>query len=268
MKTSAFRELHANPQQPLILPNVWDVAGARIIESVGAKAVATTSAGVAWSLGYQDGNNLPARLQERLAREIVEAVKIPVSIDFEAGYSDNPSVVVENLKPLVEVGISGINLEDGADAPPMLARKIEAIKKLTSALGIDLFVNARTDVYLHDLVDDEHKVPETLERAKLYQSAGADGLFVPGLTETQDIAKITQGTELAVNLMASPNLAKANELAKLKVRRLSAGIALVRIAYKQVARLAKNFLEHGDCTVFAEDAFQFSELQDLFKGRG
>jgi 2-methylisocitrate lyase-like PEP mutase family enzyme len=85
-----FRELHAKANKPLILPNIWDVAGARIVESLGAKAVATTSAGVAWSLGYQDGNYMPARLQARLAEEIVQAVKIPVSVDFEAGYSDKP----------------------------------------------------------------------------------------------------------------------------------------------------------------------------------
>src|SRR6266481_6872324 len=145
LKTRTFRELHTNPKKPLILPNIWDIAGARLIESLGAKAVATTSAGVAWSLGYPDGNYMPARLQARLAEEIVKAVKVPVSVDFEAGYSNKPSVVVENLKPLAAVGIAGINIEDGTDAPTLLVKKIEAIKKLTSSLGVDIFVNARTE---------------------------------------------------------------------------------------------------------------------------
>src|SRR5689334_16828047 len=96
LKMPTFRDLHGNPEKPLILPNVWDVAGARLVESLGAKAVATTSAGVAWSLGYQDGNRVPSRLQARLAEEIVKVVKVPVSVDFEAGYSDQPAIVAEN----------------------------------------------------------------------------------------------------------------------------------------------------------------------------
>src|SRR5712671_3543074 len=117
LKTRTFRDLHGNSKKPLILPNVWGVAGARLVESLGAKAVATTSAGVAWSKGYPDGNLMPARLLLHLAGEIVRAVKVPVSIDFEAGYADKPSAVVENLKPILAAGISGINIEDGTDAP-------------------------------------------------------------------------------------------------------------------------------------------------------
>jgi 2-methylisocitrate lyase-like PEP mutase family enzyme len=265
--TRIFRELHGNAKKPLILPNIWDVAGARLLESLGAKAVATTSGGVAWSLGYQDGGDMPAALQARLAGEIVHAVRIPVSVDFEAGYSDKPAAVAENLKPLIDAGVSGINIEDGTDEPALLAKKIEAIKKLTSSLGVDLFINTRTDVYLQDLVPDDKKVKETLNRAAAYQAAGADGLFVPGLADAADIAPITEGTALPVNLMASPDLPKAAELAKLNVRRLSAGTALAQIAYKQVARLAESFLEKGDCGVFGEDALTYSELQKLFKDR-
>src|SRR3989442_304268 len=151
LKTRTFRDLHGNSKKPLILPNVWDVAGARLVESLGAKAVATTSAGVAWSLGYPDGNYMPARLQARLAEEIINAVKVPVSVDFEAGYSNQPAGVAKNLKPLAAVGIAGINIEDVPDAPALFAKKIDAIKKMASSLGVDIFVNARTDVYLQDL---------------------------------------------------------------------------------------------------------------------
>jgi 2-methylisocitrate lyase-like PEP mutase family enzyme len=266
MNARLFRELHANPKNPLILPNVWDVAGARLIESLGAKAVATTSAGVAWSRGYQDGNYMPARLQARLAEEIVKMVNVPVSIDFEAGYSNEPLVVAENLKPLANVGISGINIEDGTDAPALLAKKIEAIKKLASSLGVDIFINARTDVYLEDLVTDERKVQETLNRAALYKSAGADGLFVPGLTNTADVARITKGTDLPVNLMSSPVLPNIEELAKLNVRRLSAGAAMAQIAYQHIARLTEDFLRNGDSKVFSGHAMQYS-LQNLFTER-
>lgn len=249
-----FRDLHANQTKPLILPNVWDAGGARIVESLGAKAIATTSAGVAWSKGYPDGNLMPARLLLHLAGEIVKAVKVPVSVDFEAGYADKPSVVVENLKPILATGISGINIEDG----------IDAIKKVASLEGVDIFVNARTDVYLQDLVGDGEKVKETVSRAATYQDAGADGLFVPGLTDASDIAKITKGTGLPVNLMASSELPKADALAKLNVRRLSAGTAIAQIVYKHLARLAANFLKEGDCRVLSEEAMGYSQLQELF----
>jgi 2-methylisocitrate lyase-like PEP mutase family enzyme len=267
LKMRTFRDLHENSKKLLILPNVWDVAGARLVESFGAKAVATTSAGAAWSLGYPDGNYMPAHLQARLAEEIVNAVRVPVSIDFEAGYSNQAAVVVKNLKPLAAVGIAGINIEDGTGAPTLLAKKIEAIKKMASSLGVDIFVNARTDVYLQDLVADEKKVQETLDRAAIYRSAGADGLFVPGLTDTAHIAQITKGTILPVNLMASPQLPDSERLTKLNVRRLSAGTALAQIAYKHIARLAENFLKNGDCTVFNEDSLQYSQLQALFESR-
>jgi len=259
-KAQIFKNLHSAPRKLLILPNIWDAGGARIVESIGAKAVATTSAGVAWSKGYRDGNQLPIRLLASLAEEIVNAVKVPVTIDFEAGYATDPSKVAKNLKPLIAAGISGINIEDGTDSPDVLARKIEAIKKL----GSDIFINTRTDVYLQDLVPDEKKVKETLDRAALYQSAGADGLFVPGLVDADHIAKITRGTELPVNLMASTELPSADRLAKLNVRRLSSGIAMAPIGYGHIARLAASFLKEGDSRVFDEDGMGYSQLQKLF----
>ena len=168
---------------------------------------------------------------------------------------------------IVGAGISGINIEDGIDEPALLAKKIEAIKKMLSSEGVDVFVNARTDVYLQDLEADDKKVRETLDRAATYQEAGADGLFVPGLTEIAHIAKIAEGTDLPINLMSSSELPKMDELAKLNVRRLSAGTAIAQIAYKHVARLAENFLKEGDCGVFNEEAMQYSQLQNLFEGR-
>lgn len=266
-RTQTFKNLHSNPRKPLILTNIWDAGGARIVESLGAEAVATTSAGVAWSKGYRDGNQTPMHLLENLAKEIVSAVQIPVSIDFEAGYSSEPSMVAENLKPIFAAGISGINIEDGNDLPIVLAKKIEAIKQLSSSLGNDIFINARTDVYLQDLVSDDKKIKETLDRAAIYRSAGADGLFVPGLTEVSHISEITQGTELPVNLMSSPGLPNADELVKLNVRRLSVGTAIAQIAYRHIARLTENFLKNGDSKIFNEDALSYSQLQDLNRNR-
>lgn len=263
-QTPTFRSLHSQPGHPLILANVWDAAGARIAESYGAKAIATTSAGVAWAKGYPDGSSMPPVLQARLAEELVQAVRVPVSIDFENGYSDDPEAVAENLRPLLEAGISGINLEDGSDAPELLARKIESIKQAASSLGADIFINARTDVYLRDLVSDDEKVRETLSRAAIYQSAGADGLFVPVVTEAQDIDAIVKGTQLPLNVMYLPGLPSIEELADLGVRRLSAGSAIAQNVHREFARLTQGFLAQGKLETTGDGAMPYSDLQQLF----
>jgi 2-methylisocitrate lyase-like PEP mutase family enzyme len=262
--TRAFRALHSSPDQPLLLPNIWDVGGAKLVESLGAKAVATTSAGVAWSLGYPDGNRLPVEQQARLAEAIVKAVKVPVSIDMEAGYSDDPATVAENLKAVLNAGVAGINIEDGTDQPALLAKKIEAIKRVASSMSVDVFLNARTDVYLQNLAPDEKKAEETLARAAIYRSAGADGLFVPALAELTQIAKITVGTELPVNLLAWPGLPKVDNLRKLGVRRLSAGSGIPQIIWQHVAEITKSFLAEGNSELFSKDYMGHAQLQGLF----
>jgi len=259
-RTSIFRDLHASTSPILILANVWDAGGARIVESLGAKAIATTSAGVAWSKGYPDGNEMPSKLQAQLAEEIVRAVKLPVTVDFEAGYSDDPATVAENLRPLIEAGISGINIEDGTASVTLLAKKIEAIKAIA-----DVFVNARTDVYLRGLAGEGERVRETLSRAAIYQSAGADGLFVPGATNSDEIAEIVKGTALPVNLLSMPNLPNASELQKLGVQRLSAGSGIAQVAYQHMALLAEAFLSEGDFAPLGQGARSYSEWQELFK---
>ncbi len=256
--TSAFRELH-HTGSILVLANVWDVGGARIVESLGAKAIATTSAGVAWSKGYADGNVMPTQLLAQLAAEIVQAVKIPVSVDFEAGYSDDPATVAENLKPLLDAGISGINLEDGTAPVELLARKIEAIK----GIG-DVFVNARTDVYLRGLAVEGERVGEILRRASVYSSAGADGLFVPGASDPAEIGEIAKGTPLPVNILSLPGVPNSAELERLGVRRLSAGSGIAQVAYQLVSQLAGAFFADGAYSSISKGARSYGELQELF----
>lgn len=262
-KTRVFRALHSRADQPLLLPNVWDVGGARLAELFGAKAVATTNAGVAWSLGYPDGNKLPLERQAQLASDLVKAVKVPVSIDMGAGYSDDLELVSENLKPVLGAGIAGIDIEDGADEPSLLAKKIEAIKRTASAMKVDVFVNARTDVYFQNLAPDENKAEETLARAFLYAEAGADGLFVSALTELTQIAQITVGTKLPVNLLGWPGLPKAADLAKLGVRRLSAGLGISQIVCRRIGKLTEAFLATEDSDDFTKDFMACGELQKL-----
>jgi 2-methylisocitrate lyase-like PEP mutase family enzyme len=263
-KTELFRSLHNNSKMPLILANIWDVGGARLVESLGAKAIATTSAGVGWSLGYADGNKLPVDKLAQLTDSIVRSVDVPVSVDVEAGYSDDPVTVGEHLKAILSAGVAGINIEDGTDQPLLLTKKIEVIKRTAEGLGVDVFVNARTDVYLQNLVPNEQKVTETLSRANIYRSAGADGLFVPGLATADEIKAITNGIDMPVNLLAWPDLPNASDLAKLGVRRLSAGSGIPQVIWEHIARLTRDFFAEGDSALFTHDYMAHSQLQGLF----
>lgn len=260
---TTFRNLHTtNP--PLRLPNVWDAGSARLIESLGASAVATTSAGVAWTLGYRDGRALPLDEVLAAASHIVRAVKVPLSVDIEHGYSDDPKVVAATVQYLADLGVAGINIEDGPDAPQVLARKIEAIRGALASTRSDLFVNARTDVILAGLVDPAQQVRETIERGRQYAAAGADGLFVPGLRRPEDIQTVVAGVALPLNVMAWGGLPDAAALARLGVRRLSAGSAIPQAAWRTVESLARGFLETGDSAPLFADAKGFGEVQQLF----
>src|SRR6185436_19077316 len=143
---SAFRQLHERGL--LLLPNAWDAGSARLMESLGAKAIATTSAGGAWARGDNDGNRLPVPKLIGVVEEIARVVRVPLTVDLEAGYSDEPSAVAETAARVAAAGAVGINIEDGEGSPDLLCAKIEAVKRAAQGSGVDLFVNARTDVYL------------------------------------------------------------------------------------------------------------------------
>ncbi|HMA48245.1 MAG TPA: isocitrate lyase/phosphoenolpyruvate mutase family protein [Magnetospirillaceae bacterium] len=258
-----FRQLH-HADKPLLLANAWDAGSARLIESLGASAVATTSAGIDWALGYPDGNLLPiARLAEMTA-SITRLIRIPLSVDFEAGYSDDPAEVAENIKPILDAGAVGINIEDGGQPPALLAAKIERVKGVAAAKGIDLFVNARTDVYLRGLVPEPRRIAESLARGKTYREAGADGLFVPGLIANEGIEAVVKGADLPVNLLAWPGLAGAEELGALGVKRISAGSGIAQRVWAEAERLASDFLRDGRSEPLSEGALDYGRLQQLF----
>lgn len=185
-------------------------------------------------------------------------------MDVEAGYTDDPKKVPENLKPIIEAGAVGINIEDGEGTPELLALKIEQVRKAADNVGVNLFINARTDVYLNQIEAPESWVEETVSRAALYQGAGADGLFVPGVIDAREIEAIADTIKLPLNVMARPGLPEAIVLAKLGVRRLSAGGAISQVIWNHASQLAKRFLQSGDSEVVVNDGMSYSKLQDLF----
>ena len=261
-----FHRLHEGPD-PLLLPNAWDAGSARLMESLGAKAVATTSAGVAWTHGYPDGDVLPVRMLISTVVAIARAIRVPLTVDVEGGYSDEPAAVEETVARIVEAGAVGINIEDGSRAPDLLCLKIERAKRAGQHFGIDLFVNARTDVYLHGLAPEGKQVAETLARAKLYRNAGASGLFVPGLRDQAEIRAITADAGLPVNVMAWPGLPAAGELAQLGVRRLSAGSGIAQALWGKAAALAGGFLKTGKSEPLGEGAMTYPAVNALFGKR-
>jgi 2-methylisocitrate lyase-like PEP mutase family enzyme len=260
---ATFAALHDGGKL-LQLPNAWDAGSARLFESLGAPAVATTSAGVAWALGYADGDNMPVDTAIALAANIARVLTVPLSVDFENGYSDDPEVVARNVLRLIEVGVAGINLEDGGAAPQVLAAKIAAIKKLAAHSGKDIFINTRTDVYLKGLAPEGERAAEVLKRAALYKQAGANGLFVPGIAKVEEIKAVVAGAGLPVNVMDWPGVPSADELHKLGVRRFSAGSGISQALWAVAADMAKGFLATGSAGPLIDKAMAYGDLQNLF----
>lgn len=253
-----FRQLHQGPEL-LKIANVWDAGSAVLVQAQGVPALATTSAGLAWALGYPDGNHLPVAEHAAALRRIARVARVPLSADSEAGYSDDPATVADNILKFAEAGAVGINLEDGADAPALLCRKIEAIKAAAARAGVDVFINARCDVWLKNLAPGR-AVEEVLLRARDYAAAGADGLFAPGVTTVADIQALVGGQPLPLNVMARPALPGLDELRRLGVRRISAGSAIAEAAWGRAQRAAAGFLEHGAGTELFDGAAPYPQI--------
>jgi 2-methylisocitrate lyase-like PEP mutase family enzyme len=263
-KAAAFAALHTGGEI-LILPNAWDGASAAVMADAGAKAVATSSAAVAWSHGYPDGDALPLPLLLATITAVARAAgDIPVTADIEGGYTDDLTKLAETIKAVIGAGAVGVNLEDGKREPDLHARKIEAARKAADATGVPLFINARTDVYLQGLAEGHAAYVETTARAERYRGAGASGVFVPGPSDPDLIGRLADEIRLPLNIMLLPGLAKAAQLQALGVRRVSSATAPFRAAYATVANATAEFLKDGDPAAFAVDAARLGNLNRRF----
>jgi 2-methylisocitrate lyase-like PEP mutase family enzyme len=258
-----FRRLHAGPDV-LLLCNCWDAGTARLVEHAGARALATSSAAVAWSCGYPDGDVLPREHLLATVRAIARVATVPLSVDVEGGYADDPAAVAELVLAVAGAGAVGINLEDGRGEPSVLAAKIACIREAAARARVDVFVNARTDVYLRELVPPPARVEETLARARRYRDAGADGLFVPGVVDLDEIRAIAGAIALPLNVLARAALPPAAELAALGVRRLSAGSSLASSVWSRATALATGFLADGRSAPLYADATPGRAIDALF----
>jgi 2-methylisocitrate lyase-like PEP mutase family enzyme len=268
-----FRELHKGAV--LILPNAWDAASAAIIEAAGARAIATTSAGISWAIGTHDAHGLNRHQMAAAVARIVQAVSVPVSADIEGGYGDEPRDVAETVRAIIDAGAIGINLEDspGQDDQPLQSataqvRRIAAARVAAEGSGVDLFINARTDVFLMAVGDPETRVQNVHERLRAYAAAGADGFFVPGLIDLDVIRELASGP-LPLNVMAGPRAPSVAALARAGASRISIGSAIAQAAYQLVARSANELLTIGtyDCLVESIDYDAINDLMSKHRGQ-
>lgn len=264
-----FRKLHRGPHL-LVLPNAWDVASARILEDLGYPAIATTSAGIAFSLGYPDGQRVSRGQMLEVVARIAHAVRVPVTADMEAGYGTTAKDMGETAKALIAAGAIGMNLEDvtGEDESlhvnmTLQVEKIRAIRETASSLGVPLVLNARTDIYLMPIGPAETRFDHTVERLRAYRQAGADCLFAPGLRDGETIRKLVAALDGPLNILLMPGGPSLGELEKMGVARASAGSAVMRATLSLVQRFGKELMQAGSCDFLFDGTIPHVELNRL-----
>ena len=272
-KAEQFRKLHHGPRM-LLLPNAWDVASARILEECGHPAIATSSAAVAFSLGYPDGQRISRDEMLEVAGRIARAVSVPVTADLEAGYGTTVKDMVETVRAAIAAGIIGMNLEDvtGDDESslvdmPLQVEKIRAIRETVKSLGVPFVLNARTDIYLLPVGAEATRFERTVERLRAYRHAGADCLFPPGLYDRETIAKLVKAVGAPINILANPACPPMAELEKIGVARVSAGSGIMRAAMGLVRRIGKEMLESRSFETMFVGATPYIDLNRMMQRR-
>ena len=268
-KAERFRKLHLGPRI-LVLPNAWDVASARILEELGYPAIATTSAGVAFSLGYPDGQRVSRdQMLEAVAR-IARGVRVPVTADMESGYGVSVRDMSETAKALIAAGAIGLNFEDvtGDDETShvdlkLQVEKIGAIVEVSKSAGVPLVLNARTDVYLMPIGPAETRFERTVERLRAYRKAGADCLFAPGVQDRETIAKLVAAIKAPLNILLSAACPTIRELETMGVARVSAGSSAMRATLGLLRRIGKELMEEGTYKHLLEGAVPWTEINQI-----
>lgn len=250
-KAEAFRAMHRGPKV-LLLPNAWDVASARVFEEAGIGAIATTSAGIAFSLGYPDGERISREEMLAVVARIASAVKVPVTADVEAGYGIRPEDAARTAEGVIEAGAVGMNFEDGTDDSahpltdlPLQLERIAAVVEAGRRSGVLLVLNARTDVYLRDVGPAERRYDEALRRLTAFRDAGADCLFAPGLRDSETIGRLVKDLAFPVNILAGPGSPSIPALGKLGVARVSLGSGPMRATLGLARRIGEELNSTG-----------------------
>jgi 2-methylisocitrate lyase-like PEP mutase family enzyme len=267
-KAEALLKLHHGAG--LLLPNAWDSASARLFEEAGFPAIATTSSGVAFANGFPDGQFIGRDQMLGIVKRIVAAVNIPVTADVEAGYGHEPEAVAQTLRGVIEAGAVGVNLEDNPESSNFLypveqqVARIKAGRAAADQAGVHVVINARIDTYLYRVGEESGRFDDTITRAKAYKEAGADSIFVPGVTDPALISKLVSAIPAPVNILVPHGAPPAPELFKLGVKRISVGGAVMQAALGLVREIARELHEHGTYTSIGKYPFTHGEGMALY----
>jgi 2-methylisocitrate lyase-like PEP mutase family enzyme len=263
-KARIFRALHER-EGAFLIPNPWDRGSARLLQKMGFEAIATSSAGFAWSQGKPDTAIGRDAMLAHVA-EVAAAVDLPVSGDLENGYGDAPETAAETIQLSAAGGLVGGSIEDATGRPGdpiyeinLAVDRVRAAAKAAHALSFPFTLTARCENFLHGRPD----LNDTIQRLRAYQDAGADVLYAPGLRRLEDIAQVVRSVDRPVNVLASPGLT-VSALAEIGVRRISVGSTFARVALTAFERAAREALEQGTFSR-AEDAISYAEFNDFFR---
>ena len=264
-----FLELHRGPKI-LVLPNAWDVASARVFEDAGFPAIGTSSAGVAFSLGYPDGEKIPREEMLAVVRRIAEAVEVPVTADVEAGFGSTPEEVADTARAVIAAGAVGMNLEDGVEGKSefladanLQKETIRAVLEVAIGAGVPFALNARTDIFLYGIGPAETRLARAIERLNAYRVAGATSLFAPGVKDKETIAQLARGLAGPLNILATVGTPPVAELQQLGVARVSVGSGPMRATLGFLGRLARELREEGSFNLMTEGALPYADANLL-----
>jgi 2-methylisocitrate lyase-like PEP mutase family enzyme len=266
-RAEAFRRLHTGPGI-FVLPNAWDVVTARLVEEAGFPAIATSSAGIAWALGYPDGERISRGEMLAVVRRIASSVRVPVTADMEAGYGTTPEAAAETARGVIATGAVGLNLEDGTNDGRMVEiglqqDRIRAIREVGAAVGVPLVINARTDAFEAKGWSPAERLTAAVRRANAYSAAGADCLFVPHVSDAATMGRLAREIEGPLNVIAGPPAPPIAELEGLGVRRASLGPRVAQAALGLVRRALTELRQRGTYDNMIDLVIPFAELQRL-----
>lgn len=249
----------------LVLPNAWDAGSARIFVEAGYPALATTSAGIAFSLGHPDGERISRDAMLAAVSRITSRVAVPVTADMEAGYGRTPDAVAETVRAVLDAGAVGMNLEDRIGEEPLLdftlaVERVRAARQAADEAGVPVVINARTDAFSPTMGG----LPEAIRRGNAFRTAGADSVFVPFVGDSGTIERLVNEIAAPLNILGAPNAPSLRELATLGVRRVTFGSAPMRATLGLVRRMAREWKEKGTYGTLEAYGIPFAELQKLF----
>jgi 2-methylisocitrate lyase-like PEP mutase family enzyme len=274
-KADLFLKFH-HDKEILVLLNSWDVGGSKLIQASGFKAIATTSMGIAASLGYPDCQVITLPEMIDVITKIVEAVRVPVTVDVEAGYGNNLTEILESLRKIIETGIVGINIEDSINLSPVLmdesefCERIAAIRALADSLGFHLVINARTDSFYTSARSPREKLSESIRRGNKYREAGADCIFVQPVSDRETISTLVKEIDAPINILANPGIGagvppSVRELQDLGVARLSLGSGVMKATLALIKKVADELLEKGTYSLLLDTLTPLPDAATAYK---